>query len=432
MKKMSSLVCQYCGKKFKEKRYLEKHHETGKECLRFRGVLFICLRCSTFHTTKIVKLEEHLQICDSKSRITDVFKKYQQQITDLRHQLEVTQSRFSSDQGIISSCNSKDEESEVLDTTFGEKLIMESSEIYELFRSKFEIASKQKQYSKYLRQIKVLRRKVFGRGDMAIYIEVLKLCVQELYKFLTVKEHKKSKIQRQILQHFTALDLRFLRHEGYEKVSPDGSLLQELDIALSYIKHPAIFKMNWVRSNLLPEIVGLFPVKTLILRVICQREPTYCYFGDPSLTDPYQFYQLTRIDQDNTYHWNMDCRAQNFVIEIRETLLSSFTTVFRAHYYNLFNDNELRENFIELSAGLSNELSQIIKSMKIVSDANKFSRLCQQLIIDKNIKHKNGNDKFNLVNMDPIQNHLDSNPDEGFEHLFDNLSPQSLEIIREL
>ena len=78
------LSCKFCGEIFKEARYLERHLMSNKNCRRFRGVLFVCLGCNAFHTTSINEWDAHRELCNSHTTTTEVFQRYQQEISDLK------------------------------------------------------------------------------------------------------------------------------------------------------------------------------------------------------------------------------------------------------------------------------------------------------------------------------------------------------------
>ena len=80
---------------------------------------------------------------------------------------------------------------------------------------------------------------------MVLLVASMDLCHLEqhlnfLLENLTVKKITVKKQQKITKGHFTVIDLRLLRHSGYEKLSPDGSLLQELDMVLSYKKQSGL------------------------------------------------------------------------------------------------------------------------------------------------------------------------------------------------
>ena len=422
-------LCKFCGEAFKEDRYLERHLLTNKNCRRFRGVLFVCLRCNMFHTTSIIEWDAHCEHCNSIDTTTEVFQKYQQEIAELKAKLEITMSMLPSASQLHVVPVRVPDEDDVLTQTFGEEISSDTN-IEALFNEKFDALKKLTQFSKHLRNIKYLRMQVFRHGNTKEYLVLLQQCYKRLTEYFTSKSYTARKIQKQIVQHFTALDLRFLRSEGYEKLQPDGSSLKELDVALSFTKHPTIFHMEWTRSRINKIIIGLFPLRSTISRILCQKNPTYLYLGDPSSDDPFEFYQLCKIDEQDMHHWRMDCRARNLVLELRDLCMQAITESFRAHYYHLFNDNIFRENFLEHSLGLHDEFLMLLKNLKLVRDTLHFSQFCQQLIISKNVRSKEKRDVVNLEQVDPVQELLEeSPPNEAYLSLFDEINRSQTQML---
>ncbi len=423
------LSCKFCGEIFKEARYLERHLMSNKNCRRFRGVLFVCLGCNAFHTTSINEWDAHRELCNSHTTTTEVFQRYQQEISDLKAKLEIMREMVPCSEHLPESQVHVPKKEDVLTETFGENISSDMN-IEEMFNEKFDELKPLAKFSKHLRTIKSLRMQVFRKGNTQEYLTVLQQCHRRLTEYFASKNYTKRKIQKQILQHFTALDLRFLRSDSYEKLQPDGSSLKDLDVALSFAKHPTIFHMEWIRSRINESTIGLFPLRKTISRILCQSEPTYIYFGDPSSDDPFEFYQLCKIDEQDKHHWRMDCRAQSLVLELRELCTQVITKSFKEHYYHLFNDNVFRENFLEHSLGLQDEFLMLLKNMKLVRDIKHFSQFCQQLVISKNVRPKAKRDIVNLTQIDPVQELLaDEKSDKVYRSLFDQIDETQTELL---
>lgn len=422
----NQIACKFCGDMFKEERYLQRHLQESQKCKRFRGLLFVCLRCKNFNTTSIFEWDKHIKTCSLEHTANDVFQKYRDEIKDLRAKLSVAKTMIRSPDN--EEINDIPDENEVLDQTFGED-ISEDTDVFELFSGKYNSLNA-KHFSKNLREIKLLRMKIFRRGNIPEYIKLLKFCSEKLEDFFKSKNYTQRKIQKQIVQHFNPLDLRFLKSTNYEKHQPDGSTLKELDIALSFAKHPNIFHSEWIRSKIIPETIGLFPLKSTLSRILCHKNPTYVYFGDPGNEDPFAFYQLCKIDEQDKHHWRMDCRAQNLVLELQDLCSQSLVSCFRDHYYNIFNDNEYRENFLSFSLGLHDEFLMIFKNIRMIRNLGNFSRFCQFMITEKNVMNPCKRDILNLTKIDPVQTPLEDNEEKSiYFSLFDGINSEEVENL---
>ena len=210
--------CQFCGKHFKATRYLQNHIETGKECRKLRGVLFICMRCSCFHTTKLGLLQSHLEKCKVDGRVVDLIEDYQTQISRLNSKINILEERLSRKENAI------EDEIEIVPTTIENVLDATFGKItigFE-FVIKYSEVAIAKKYNIILRAIKRERRILFKKGDLDEYKTHLKTHLELLKQNLEKREHENKKQRKIILSHFTAIDLRMLRFSGYEKLSPDG------------------------------------------------------------------------------------------------------------------------------------------------------------------------------------------------------------------
>ena len=95
-----------------------------------------------------------------------------------------------------------------------------------------------------------------------------------------MSEKKSRKI---ILNHFTPIDLRLMRYDGYENLSPDGSMLQELEFILSGMDKPANFNMDIV-NMVYNYSICVLPVKTAMKTLLVTANPSYVYSGNGNRT----------------------------------------------------------------------------------------------------------------------------------------------------
>ena len=178
--------CKYCGKKFKAQRYLETHINKGKECRTLRGVLFLCLRCSCFHTTKFGELENHLLSCKEDGRIFDTLESYNSKITELQCKIRYLEETKSNDN---SNENKSDNFKDILDKTFGK---LQTDDINNYFNSQYMEIINMKNFIRVLKKIKKQRRAIFKKGDIVVYKYLIKINLETLVKILTTKKNTNS------------------------------------------------------------------------------------------------------------------------------------------------------------------------------------------------------------------------------------------------
>jgi len=409
--------CQFCGKEFKAPRYLQKHLETGKECRKMRGVLFVCLRCSCFNTTKLGELQSHLETCKLDGRVFDLIEDYQSQISHLRAKIRVLEESKNEEPLHVPVINNET----VLEATFGN-----SEEID--YAEKYNKIVEAKKYNGILREIKRERRSLFKTGDIIEYKNHLEQHLKLLTENLTAKKIANKKQKKIVKNHFTAIDLRLLRYPGYEKLSPDGSLLQELDMVLSYKKQPNLFTMNNI-NQVLNYSVCVLPIKTVLKIILVKENPLYVYMGKRS-RDPYQFYYLSR-EIDGIKYWTMDCRMHDFCNEFCSIILPYLTDTFKKNYYEIYRDNVFRSNFHENLLGLELECKQILQNVILLSRFKKFIQLAQGIVMEKNKKNINSEYNLNLTTDDPLSS-LTINEKATIENvsaLFDECKTEDIERL---
>jgi len=409
--------CQFCGKEFKAPRYLQKHLETGKECRKMRGVLFVCLRCSCFNTTKLGELQSHLETCKLDGRVFDLIEDYQSQISHLRAKIRVLEESKNEEPLPVPVINNET----VLEATFGN-----SEEID--YAEKYNKIVEAKKYNGILREIKRERRSLFKTGDIIEYKNHLEQHLKLLTENLTAKKIVVKKQQKIAKGHFTAIDLRLLRYPGYEKLSPDGSLLQELDMVLSYKKQPDLFSMNII-EQVLNYSVCVLPIKTILKILLVKENPLYVYMGKRS-RDPYQFYYLSS-EKDGIKNWTMDCRMHDFCNEFSSLILPYLTSMFKKNYYEIYRDNVFRRGFHENLLGLELECKQILQNVILLSRFKKFIQLAQGIVMEKNKKNINSEDKLNLTSDDPncVLTINEKATIENVSRLFDECKTEDIERL---
>jgi hypothetical protein len=416
--------CKYCGKKFKAQRYLETHINKGKECRTLRGVLFFCLRCSCFHTTKFGELENHLLSCKEDGRIFDTLESYNSKIAELQCKIRYLEETKSTDN---SNTKKSDNFKDILDKTFG-KLQTDNDNVNNYFNSKYMEINNMKNFTRILKKIKKQRRAIFKKGDINAYKYLIKMNLEKLTDVLTTKKISNKKQRKIINNHFTALDLRLMRYEGYEKLSPDGSLLKELDLVLSCYKKPKLFSYDII-SIIQNYSVCILPIKT-ILKIILLSENTYNYVyidnNECTTKDPYKFYFLSKQDKEINF-WEMDCRMLNFCNTFLSLIIPYMIKVFKKNYLEIFHDNIYRSDFLEKLMGLEPETRQILQNLLILSNYKNFSVLSQDIVIKNNRKSINYNDKLNLLQDDPIIDKIqEDNSISNFSQLFEDINTSDI------
>ena len=205
-----------------------------------------------------------------------------------------------------------------------------------------------------------------------------------------------------------------------------GSLLQELDLVLTYKKQTPTFSMDIIQS-VRNYSMCVLPVKT-ILKSLLKESPIYVYFGKRK-NDPYQFYFLNKVEKGLKY-WNMDCRMINFCSEFSSILTPYLIAVFKKNYHEIFKDNVFRSNFVESLLGLELECKQILQNLIVIGNFKRFVNMAQKIITESNRQTIKQVDKLNLSADDPLsQISPDDNSISNVINLFENCDKTTAEQI---
>jgi len=425
-------LCKFCGEKFNTTADLKVHVKKGVECRKLKGVLFVCLRCDDFHTTNFDTLQLHLDGCREvglckfdvieaqRKKISELTRQVNKQNTPTKTKKTRTPPKKTKSRGRTNSIKKKrDVEPDIVDSTFGK--IEEAVDPVEYINNLYLAIIPVTRYTRHLKKIKRERRVIFEKGDIVNYKILLSKNLVCLLDVLNKKEMSEKKSRKIILNHFTPIDLRLMRYDGYENLSPDGSMLQELEFILSGRDKPANFNMDIV-NMVYNYSICVLPVKTAIKTLLVTANPSYVYSGKRK-SDPYQFYYRDREEQGVTY-WTMDCRMIDFFNTVRECIIPYLIKVFRKNYSKVFSDNVYRECFFENMSGLEGECKQILQNLLFMSLHKKFLKMMQNLVMENNCKNMKTTDKLNLKQDDPIpEDVLEDTQEYNCKKLFDDISP---------
>ena len=421
---MPQVCCKYCGKIFKEQRYLDTHLEKGKECKKLRGVLFFCLRCNCFHTTKFGKLERHLETCKGEGRVIDIVESYQSRVKELQTKIKILEESS----GRLPEVKNQEEEEDIVELAFG-KFTEDSPALY--FQQSYESLTEVKQYNTHLRKIKNSRRGYFSTVSLEEYTNAIKSHITYLEKFGKQKKFTTRKVDTIVSNHFTTLDLRLVRHKNYENFHPDGTLLKDLNLILS-CKDNVVFDYDII-GKFRNYALLIFPLKVILEFILYNRsktEPVFVLFDLGREENPFHYYYLNKRKGCKKY-WIMDCRMEIFLEQVRSSFLPYLVSEFRTSYFHIFQDNIFRENFLELVSGLETECKQIAKNIILLANSKKTVELCKQ-VVSKNTRKKTPDDILNLIKNDPLKIELVDESEFYTAQLFDNSPKNLLNILKNI
>lgn len=154
-------------------------------------------------------------------------------------------------------------------------------------------------------------------------------------------------------------------------------------------------------------------------------------------TDPYNFYILKSIDEDNIKYWERDNRLVETANEFLNNIIPYCIQLFKTIYYDIFHDNTYRQNFTLLSNVAEIECRQLIKTIITLTNPKELRNVFIT-VTKKNATcfPDSETNKFNMTADDKVfaqtlkAEELDIGYiDSVFEQIFENITHAEIEKI---
>jgi hypothetical protein len=334
-------------------------------------------------------------------------------------------------------------------------------ECIDKIKSLMEIIKTQKQYASELRQLRNTRLRLLKFKELSEYTSFLLTHIDEMKDIFTARmDSKKVKgvIKGKLL---LPIELRLIEMKGYETFSLDTN---EISLMKSYLryrwgfsKHLNVFNKNHILNLYTTYNISLFNVADYIRIVLPNKYGinNLIYLDVPKSTsdDPFSFYYLEQISEETRHeeidddqsmskrgeyknkNWIMDCRLDDLVSDITQTVMEYSVNLYRKIYYAIYHDNVYRKEHGDAQI-LEYEGAQLIQNIAIMSNYSAFNMKIRNIIKEKCTYVPTKFDKFNLYSDDPINRkrlRVKNNEDIKIEtiknigRLFDTIEPEQLE-----
>ena len=172
-------------------------------------------------------------------------------------------------------------------------------------------------------------------------------------------------------------------------------------------------------------LTNIFPFPNII----------YLNLEKSNIKDPYCFYYLETIT-DEYRNWRMDCRLLEISTNICNDLLKYCVSIYRNIYHKIYNDNDYRNNYTEISQIFEIEGEQLIKNIFMLSNKSYITTVLQKIIIKHSTYTPTTKDRFNLYSDDSLnkkefkeimKNDFQQEICNNLKQLFDNIN--DLQIV---
>jgi len=299
------------------------------------------------------------------------------------------------------------------------------------------------EYNDNLNNLKKLKNKLITKISFECYLDMLNNHLKIIKNILVKKRVNEYKINSLLSLSLTALDKKLLTFGNYTSLQLDIDDIQKLQNCLKNNLYPTQyvpFKKEEAINRFLNYATGLFTIKQIIELQLFNsgnkyNNVIYLPLKKSTNDDPYSFYFLESIGENNLNVWKMDCRLEEFSNYLLNNIRTYLVDLFRKIYKNAFNDNDYRPNF--KNKLIINECEQIIHNLILLSQPMKFNLILRNIVKSKSCYGKiKSNDQFKLTCDDIMQKQRfkedKDDPDEityCVKMLFDTIGEEQVENL---
>jgi hypothetical protein len=345
----------------------------------------------------------------------------------LKNQVELV-SELPKDE-IKSIINSKKEQIEDKKNNYLE--IIKNSE--NIFKECFEGIKQSRNYSKSLALIKKTRLNLIECMPYEKYIKLLQNHIKILENiFKNLREFPNKKIIETVSKSMNTIDMRLMSYGSYINTVLEMDDIHRYKSSLKFfnLSQPCFVPLN--KEELFKTFfnygTALFTLKDMIEMFLPNfygfHNIIYVKLKNSTDDDPFSFYILEDMNTTKKVekkYWKMDCRLEefsnNFIDNIKPYLIENF----RKLYYNCFNDNEFRKDYITTNTVTEYDCEQLLQNIHLLSKPKEFNILLRNIIKLHCTYQPTVNDRFNLYGDDIVQKKKFSNLKEEEEIMIDTV-----------
>ena len=291
-----------------------------------------------------------------------------------------------------------------------------------------------------LREMRDARLLLLGHVSIKEYTTILRQHIARIRKL--VCRTPSVDVDRVVHDAITPLDMRLMRLDGYSDHNMDKDEMDILRAALNVMTvHPRKFvPLNVSTVYLNSQDYGVVMCKTedILERVLVNQygfhSIIYVPWRDSDAGDPYAFYILKYVKNGQRF-WDLDSRLEDFSALFSNTLLSYMVKMFKEMYYDLFHDNQYREDYDDDGTQLVTcDFPQLLKNIFSVCCPQTFAWLVCSVIRKHATYRPTPNDLFNFTKEEPSQRRRLKSAEQDMDVindivplLFDDITPEESE-----
>jgi hypothetical protein len=278
------------------------------------------------------------------------------------------------------------------------------------FTTCFGILKTSRIYTKILNDLKNLRTSVFGCMSLSEYHDLIMDHIRIIEEIFQDKKYTAKKIAGIICKGLSPLESRLVAYNNYTNahISVDEVLKlgTVLDLCTQPHKEYVPFDIHRIYELFFNYGTVLFPIKKNLERYLVNRYgfQTMVYLPLPKNTeeDTYSFYVLEKVNKPKRY-WKMDCRLEDFSVNLITNVLPYMISMFRKLYRDVFGDNDFRSDFNNRCQLTECDCEQLLQNIILMGQPKEFCNMVMKLIKKNATYSHTENDKFNLYGDDALQ-----------------------------
>lgn len=306
-----------------------------------------------------------------------------------------------------------------------------NQEVNHIFENCFVNLKQSRIYKKSLTELKQARIRLIEFTPLQDYIKLLKDHNTKLKTIFTNKNYTEKKIEMLIGQSMYPLELRLTWHKtfitSFIEIDEIEKFSKCLSLSITFPQSYEPFNRNnlflhfhnygsaffSLRKNIEMYLFNPYGFNNVIYLPI--KEPTQ---------DPYTFYILERVDDNGNRYWHLDCRLEELCTDFNSNIRLYFITLFRQIYYEVFNDNEYRADYLNRGQIMECDCEQIIQSVLLLNNIKEFCKTFRNIVREKATHNATIKDKINMYGDDPLQKKRFNNPTKN--------DPDIIDVVKEL
>lgn len=313
-----------------------------------------------------------------------------------------------------------------------------------IFKRELEFIKTNRVINKNLEILKNTRRKLIGAIPIEEYTSLVKNHIDTLKTLLEIKGHQDKRIHTTIIKSLNSLDTRLVFYTNYYNTQMDTeeyvNFKSCLELFVKTYSYYNPFNFDEFINQFYNYGSVVIPIKSCIEFYISNRygfnNVIYVPLRQSLDSDPYSFYTLEAIIKEKRY-WKMDCRLVDLSDRILVNLRNYLIKTFRKIYFDIFNDNEYREDYDKKTNITANDCNQLLTNIFTLSNNMEFYNLVRNIIKDNATYKPTENDKFNLYGDELVLKKRFSKKKDNNDNidivksLFDNItSEQAVDLFR--